>query len=215
LGEIENQLLRQEGVKEAIVVVKQRENSEKYLCAYIVAAAEGNFTQRLRTKLSQSLPEYMIPSFFILLDQIPLTSNGKVNRKELPDPEEARENSRDTHVYAAPETEIEKNILDICTDVVQLSRIGVYDNFFELGINSLQVAEINKRIREIFQIHLPIIKMFEFSTISSLAEHLSIELDNVGNPLQEAQVPQEANIEAKRAHTIDKGKNRLKQRKKR
>jgi SagB-type dehydrogenase family enzyme len=213
LGEIENQLLGQEGVKEAIVLLRHRENGEKYLCAYLVAAAADNFTQQLRTKLSQTLPEYMIPTFFILLDQIPLTSNGKVNRKELPDPEEAWKNSQDTNAYAAPETETEKTIVDICSEVVQLSRIGIYDNFFELGINSLHVAEINKKLRETFKIHLPIIKMFEFSTVNALAEYINFELESAAGEFEAAPVTIIGN-KPSQAQTMDRGKNRIKQRRK-
>jgi acyl carrier protein len=213
LGEIENQLLRQEEVKEAVVVVKQRENNEIYLCAYIAPSAAGDFTQRLRTNLSQTLPDYMIPSFFILLDKIPLTTNGKINRKELPEPEETPKDSPDVHDYAAPGTEIEKTIVDICSEVVQLGRIGIYDNFFELGITSLDVAKINKRLRETFNIHLPIIKMFEFSTVYVLAEYIGFEIEAANGKVGAAPVSIIDN-KALKAETMDKGKTRKKQRRK-
>jgi amino acid adenylation domain-containing protein len=212
LGEIENQLLKQEGVKEAIVVVKQRENGEKYLCAYI-AAAPGDFIQRLRTNLSQTLPDYMIPSFFLLVDKIPLSSNGKVNRNQLPDPEKTRANSQDIHEYAEPGTEIEKTIVDICCEVVKVNRIGIYDNFFELGINSLEVARINKKLRERLNIPLPIIKLFEFSTVNSLAEYIAFELESANS---QGEVVPVTIIDNKPLHaqTMDRGKNRIKQRRK-
>jgi amino acid adenylation domain-containing protein len=228
LGEIENQLLKQEGVKDAIVLVNKRENGDRYLCAYVVSenSDENDYSQDLRKNLSQVLPAYMIPSHIILLAEMPLTANGKIDRKNLPAPELSQQ--PEDIVEEEPGTEIEKIISEICKQAAQLNRVGVNDNLFELGITSLDVAKINAKLREAFKIPLPIVKMFEFSTVASLAEYIGNEIgfspgekETVqgaavdGAPRKEQTLKEGALKEQTlKEQTMDRGKERLKQRRK-
>ena len=214
LGEIESQLLKQPGVKEAIVLVKVKDGTDRFLCAYIVPSDEvgADFPAELRKNLSQVVPTYMVPSYFVILKEMPLNANGKIDRKKLPEPEFTRP-SVETPIEE-PTNEIEKKIADICKQVVQLGHIGINDNLFELGITSLDVAKINSKLRQTFNIPLPIVKMFEFSTVGSLAEYIGNELGLIGGETDSAARPDEED-ESLKKQTIDKGKDRLKQRRKR
>lgn len=215
LGEIENQLLKYEGVKEAIVLVKESEDSgDRYLCAYVVSQNDvpADFPGELRKNLSQVLPTYMIPSRIILLNEMPLTANGKIDRKGLPEPEFIR-TSLEIDIEG-PTNEIEKTIVDICNQVARLGNIGINDNLFELGVTSLDVAKINGRLRQTFKIPLPIVKMFEFSTVSSLAEYIDNEIRIITGEAETAP-DSAADNESLNMQTMDKGKDRLKQRRRR
>lgn len=213
LGEIENQLLKQEGVKESIVLVREREVGDRYLCAYVVPQNDfpADFSGELRKNLSQVLPTYMIPAHFISLKEMPLTANGKIDRKGLPEPGISHPLSAAN--YKEPGNETEKIIADICNQVVRLGRISVDDNLFELGFTSLDVAKINAKLRVVFKISLPIVKMFEFSTIGSLAEYIDFEIASLEGG-QKIAPGTDADNDLLQAQTIDKGKTRMKQRRK-
>ncbi len=119
----------------------------------------------LRSFLKDRLPEYMIPGAFVLLEALPLTPNGKVDRQALPPPEERL----DAPVAAPPQTEIERTIAAVLQAVLERDQIGIHDNFFDLGGNSLHIVHAYNRLREAFQREFPMVALFEHPTISLLA----------------------------------------------
>ena len=169
MGEIENQLLSHGKVKEAIVVAR-KDNNDKYLCAYIAAKpGETNPIDEagLREYLSNRLPGYMVPSYFVQLDNIPLTPNGKVDRKALPEP-----GMKTGKNYIPPRNEIEKKLVDIWCEVldVKKEKIGINDNFFLLGGHSLRGTLLTSMIHKGFDVLLPLAEVFMKPTILELAE---------------------------------------------
>jgi amino acid adenylation domain-containing protein len=164
LGEIEAVLSAHEQVSEAAVIADQ-ENGEKRLVAYFVGAAE---TAELKHYLQQRLPEYMIPSAWIKLETLPLTTNGKVDRHALPTPgATTRIEPEDT--YAAPRTPVEEMLASIWSEVLQVNSVGIYDNFFALGGHSLLATQVVSRIRDLFRVELPLRYVFEYPTVNALA----------------------------------------------
>jgi len=171
LGEIENALRQHENVREAVVVART-EKADVRLVGYVVAT-NGNApdTNELRKNLSERLPEYMLPSFLVVLDELPLTRNGKVDRNALPAPETVK-TSREEN-YLAPRNEIEAAITRVWQDALSLERIGVNDNFFDAGGHSLLMVQVHNKLSEMFEKHISIVEMFAKPTISALAEHFS------------------------------------------
>ena len=167
LGEIENHLLNVPAIKEA-VVVERKDKGGDCLCAYIVANREFK-PNELSDYLRKQLPEYMIPSFYVNLKEIPLTSNGKVDRKALPEP------SKRTTQYVPPRNPVEDKLQNIWSQVLELEKdyIGIYDDFFQLGGHSLKVSLLSSRTRAEFKIKLPMISFFNKTTISQQAKELA------------------------------------------
>ncbi|MBH8554249.1 amino acid adenylation domain-containing protein [Nostocaceae cyanobacterium CENA357] len=125
---------------------------------------------QLRDYLHQKLPEYMIPSAFVILEELPLTANGKVDRRSLPTPELPRS---DFHtVYVAPQTPLEQQLASIWTEILGVEPIGIHDDFFEIGGNSLLIAQLVIQVREHFYVDLPLRTLFESPTIADLAENI-------------------------------------------
>ncbi|MCF2715869.1 amino acid adenylation domain-containing protein [Paenibacillus sp. UKAQ_18] len=139
-GEIESILLETEGVRQAVVVDRLDTAGQKYLCAYVAGAAEKDM---LRDKLAQQLPVYMVPAQIIVLEQLPLTHNGKIDRSNLPEPDEIA--SVDS-IYEAPQDELEKTIALIWEEVIGVKPIGLHNNFFELGGDSIKALQIAIRL---------------------------------------------------------------------
>ena len=166
LGEIESQLLKNQAVKEAVVVAKNDNKGEKYLAAYIVLQNEISWGE-LRQHLTQSLPEYMIPSSFVSLDKMPLTSNGKIDRNNLPEPK--LERVRTLQHYTAPANEIEKKLAVIWKEVLELETVGIDDNFFEVGGHSLKATRLISKIQKEFQADIPLTQVFREPTIRGMA----------------------------------------------
>jgi amino acid adenylation domain-containing protein len=124
----------------------------------------------LRKSLEQIVPDYMVPSAFIVLPTFPLTPNGKIDRRALPDLDTTRPELEKG--YLAPRSEMEEKLAGIWAEVLGLEQIGVYDNFFELGGHSLQATQLTSRIRNIFQVEMPLRRLFETATIASLSDYL-------------------------------------------
>jgi acyl-coenzyme A synthetase/AMP-(fatty) acid ligase len=142
-GEIEHRLLDIHGVKEAVVIDRKAESTgEKYLCAYLVLETAGppgrlNRTE-LRDALSRELPGYMVPSYFVEIERIPMTPGGKLDRRCLPGPETSEAGGE----YTAPGNEMEERLVRVWTGVLG-KRVGIHDNFFELGGHSLNAAVVD------------------------------------------------------------------------
>ncbi|MBW9147271.1 AMP-binding protein, partial [Clostridium sp. CM027] len=144
LGEIENQLLRQENIKEAVVVDREDKKGNKYLCAYIVLKKEMTVAE-LRESLSKELPDYMIPAYFIQIEKIPLTPNGKIDRKALPEPDGEISTGVE---YAVPRNEIEEKMVKVWSEVLGVKKVGIDDSFFELGGDSIKAIRMISKLRE-------------------------------------------------------------------
>jgi amino acid adenylation domain-containing protein len=174
LGEIETVLGRHPGVRELVVLAREDAPGEKRLVAYIVPEPENKPTGgELRDYLQQKLPEYLVPSAFVILEALPLTPNGKVDRKRLPAPEQFSRASAGT--FVAPRTPGEELLAGIWVDVLSIPQVGINDDFFELGGHSLLATRLISRIRDAFQIELPLASIFDASTIASLAERIEAE----------------------------------------
>jgi amino acid adenylation domain-containing protein len=167
LGEIEERLRTHKDIKEAVVVAKGDENVHLY--AYIVSRIELTVVQ-LRNFLSRYLPGYMIPSYFTGLDKLPVLQNGKVDRKRLIALEDSRPNLGVT--YTAPGSEVEKKITDTWKDVLKTEKVGIHDNFFDLGGNSLMLIRLNRLLSEAFGKDIPIAVMFRCPTVHLMARCL-------------------------------------------
>ncbi len=152
-------------VRDAVVLVQEDEAGNKSLCAYFVANQRLTASE-LRAHLATSLPDYMIPAHFVQVDKIPLTPNGKVDRQALPHPEETRP-ELDT-VFVAPSTPVEKALAEIWTEVLKVNQVGIHDNFFDLGGDSIMAIQIAARINEA-GLNLTPNQLFQHPTIAELA----------------------------------------------
>jgi acyl carrier protein len=172
LGEVEAVLLRHPEIREAAVVVEDDQARGKHLAAYVVPErTPGPDTGELRRLLASALPPYMLPATFALLDELPLSANGKVNRGALAacgQPQPARSSA-----YVEPRTETERRLADIWAVVLGVPRVGVHDNFFELGGHSLLATRLVSRIRDELRIELPLPALFEAPTVAELAPTLT------------------------------------------
>jgi len=168
LGEIEAVLQEQAGVREAVVTVQVGESGEQQLVAYVVT--EGASGQAgLRDALRRKLPEYMVPGAYVFLERLPLTANGKVDRDALP---RAEMWSTEGAEYEAPRTLAEKRMAGIWEELLGVERVGIRDNFFDLGGHSLQATKVILRMREALQTPIAISELFHHPTIAGLAEKL-------------------------------------------
>ncbi|HEU4556864.1 MAG TPA: amino acid adenylation domain-containing protein, partial [Longimicrobium sp.] len=163
LGEVEAALRQASGVRDCAVVVREDEPGDRRLVAYVVREAEP---EALRDRVRRSLPEYMLPAAFVFLDALPLTSNGKLDRKALPAPEPASAEDR----YVAPRTPVEEVLAGIWAEVLRLERVGVEESFFDLGGHSLLATRVVSRIREVLAVELPLRALFEGPTVAELAK---------------------------------------------
>ena len=173
LGEIEAQLERHAGVKQAAVVVREDVSGDKRLVAYVIpkdlsgAPATLN-VEGLRSHLKSVLPDYMVPSAFVVLNHLPLTANGKLDRRALPAPELDAYASRE---YEAPRGEVEEILAGIWQSLLRVERVGRYDNFFELGGHSLLIVQMMERLRRV-GLSAEVRRVFESSTLADLASEL-------------------------------------------
>jgi len=169
LGEIETVLGQHPSVREAVVVAREDASGGKRLIAYLVTREEPPpAASEIRDYLKRTLPEYMVPASFVVLEALPLTATGKVDRNALPEPEQVRPEL--AQVYVAPRTAVEEVLCGIFSEVLQVEPVGVRDSFFELGGHSLLATQISSRVRLAFQVELPLRRLFEAPTVEGLAE---------------------------------------------
>ncbi|MEG4815829.1 amino acid adenylation domain-containing protein [Microcoleus sp. K5-D4] len=170
-GEIEAALNEHPAVKASIVTAFGENHSQKRLVAYIVPQQNAApAVEELRQFLSEKLPDYMVPSALIILDALPLSANGKVNRKALPEPDAAIPEAK---IFVAPRTPIEAMLAKICCEVLGIEQLSIADNFFELGGNSLLAIQLAAKVRESCQIELPLCDIFAGQSLAVLAEKIS------------------------------------------
>jgi amino acid adenylation domain-containing protein len=184
LGEVETMLAQHPLVRACVVLAREDAPGDGRLVAYVVppndegrrtndedtdssfVVGPSSVTDELRSFLKQRLPDYMIPTVFVVLDALPLTINGKVDRAALPAPERGG----DASGYVAPRTPVEAVVAGIWTSILGLERVGVQSNFFDLGGHSLKAVRVLARIREIFRVEVPLRHLFEATTVAALAE---------------------------------------------
>ncbi len=172
LGEIECVLAQHPSVRDVVVLAREDSPGDQRLVAYLVAnPSEQPATRALRTFLQQKLPDYMVPSVFVVVDALPLTPNGKVDRKALPLP--TRKNSAIEWQYVAPRNPLEKQLAGIWEKTLGIRPIGVTDNIFDLGVNSVTAAQLFARIEKTLGRNLPPAPLFQAPTIEELARLLT------------------------------------------
>ncbi|MGA9768828.1 MAG: amino acid adenylation domain-containing protein, partial [Blastocatellia bacterium] len=168
-GEVESALNQHPDVTEAVVLAREDGMGEKRLVGYIVASGEqAPSVSELRRYLKLKLPEYMVPAFFVSLDELPLTQNGKVNRKALPAPDYTK--PAPGADFTAPRTVSEEIVCGIWCEVLGIDQISINDNFFHLGGHSLIATQVISRVRDAFRVEIPLRRIFESPTVASLAE---------------------------------------------
>jgi amino acid adenylation domain-containing protein len=197
LEEIENQLLNLKNIKKVVIVESERSSGQNFLAAYVVSRGPIE-SAAVKEQLARQLPAYMIPSYIIEIEEIPLTPSGKVDRQRLPSP---RPEARPDQVYAAPASDKEKIVAETWKEVLELNRVGLADNFFDLGGTSLDIFKVNTRLNQAFNRTIPVVALFQHSTVQALARYLEEEENPTG-------IPGEKEQELSRA--LDKGKQILK-----
>ncbi|QIR36059.1 amino acid adenylation domain-containing protein [Tolypothrix sp. PCC 7910] len=176
LSEIEAVLSQHPAVRETVVIAGEDVPDDKYLVAYVVPKHEQilmlemqSFASLLRQFLKEKLPEYMVPRAYMVLESLPLTLNGKVDRRALPTPDTITLNHQD---YVAPRSQVEKLLTEIWAKILGKEQVGIHDNFFELGGHSLLATVLTSRIRDTFQIDLSVRNLFEAPTVEQLSRYI-------------------------------------------
>ncbi len=171
VGEVEAVLAQHAGVRESVVVAREDDRGTTRLIAYVVANNGDLQMAELRNYMKQRLSEYMLPSAVVRLEAFPLTPNGKLDRKALPAPDLVSFEADGP--YVAPRSELESLIAGVWREALGVERVGVQDNFFNLGGHSLLLIRVNNQLRKALRMELPVVELFKYPTVSALAEHLS------------------------------------------
>ncbi len=166
LGEIEAALSQHPAVRDAVALVREDAPGDRRLVAYLVLHTKSA-VEELRQMLREKVPGYMVPSTFVVLDVLPVTANGKLDRKALPAPDQSRPGLEET--FIAPRTPTEERVSTIWSEVLQIEKIGINDNFFSLGGHSLLATQIMTRVRDAFDVNLPLSNFFETPTVANLS----------------------------------------------
>jgi amino acid adenylation domain-containing protein/thioester reductase-like protein len=170
LGDIEAAINKHPEVKEAVVITREDNMGEKRLVAYVIFSNSLDLLSALRVYLKEQLPEYMVPASFVVMDSFPLTPNGKVDRRALPAPSSDRPDLDEE--FVPPSNPIEEQLAKIWSQGLEISLIGINDNFFDLGGHSLLVAQMMTQVSETFQVVLPLSCLFKSPTIAGLARSI-------------------------------------------
>ena len=173
IGEIEEALSRHPDVRSCVIVARQDDSGDKRLFAYVVPSKKASVTE-LREFLKKTLPEHMMPSGFVFLNSLPLTTNGKIDRLALPVPAPDRPDLNTP--FVPPETPLDESLCKICAELLGLEVVGIEDNFFELGGHSLLATQLMSRIRSTFHVEIPLGEFFRSPTIRATAEWISSAL---------------------------------------
>ena len=168
LGEIESTISLHPQIRESVVLAREDVPGDKRLVGYLLKDGEVDLTE-LKGFLGKSLPDYMVPKAYVLLDAFPLTANGKVDKKALPEPDDSL---HARNQFVAPRNDTEEALTQIWKEVLNLDQIGVTDNFFDLGGHSLLATQVVSRVRDHFNVDLPLSALFEEPTIENIALHL-------------------------------------------
>ncbi len=181
LGEIEAVLMQHPEVRQAVVDVRTSSSGDKRLVAYMVMNSNSRpAVSDLRGFLKTKLPDYMVPVAFVILESLPVSPNGKLNRKGLPDPDDA--SSELSSRFVAPVTPAQQAVATIFSEVLEVRQVGLHDNFFELGGHSLLATRVVSRLRDHFQIEMTPRSLFESPTVAELASRMSDAIVQGANP---------------------------------
>jgi acyl carrier protein len=169
LGEVEATLRQHEAVREAAAAVRADAAGDMRLIAYVVPRDTAGHvsTEALREHLRSRLPDYMVPSAVVVLDSLPLTPSGKLDRNALPAPDSARQLADDS--YVPPRNPVEETVARIWAEVLGVERVGAHDNFFALGGHSLMATQVLSRIRQAFPVDISVRRLFQEPTVATLA----------------------------------------------
>jgi acyl carrier protein len=180
LGEIETRLMEIDFIKEAVIVDYKDPDGEKYLCAYFVSQKEVEISD-IKDILASDLPDYMVPLYFVPLEKIPLTSNGKVDKKELPLPE-----FKTNEIHVGPRNDVEMKLLSIWSEVLGINKgtIGIDANFFEWGGHSLKATILITWIHQLFDVKISLGEMFDQPTIRGLAVLIKESAADTFSPIE-------------------------------
>ncbi|MFC2145725.1 amino acid adenylation domain-containing protein [Acidobacteriota bacterium] len=207
LEEIQAQLLRHQDINEAVVITREmNQDGNASLCAYFVSDNELTVTG-LKEYLARHLPHYMIPSYYTRLEKLPLTPQGKTHRKALPAPDSSRPKLEAT--YVAPASDLEKIIAGVWQQVLKMEILGVNDNFFDMGGNSLNIIDLSAKLKLRLEKDVSIARMFQYPTIASFAAYMERDNDNF------VQLESEVEKENHWADELQNARNRFKQRRQR
>jgi acyl-coenzyme A synthetase/AMP-(fatty) acid ligase/acyl carrier protein len=172
LGEIEALLGQHPAVREAVVTAREDDPGDKRLVAYITLNQDIKITTgELRDYVKEKLPDFMVPSYFVVMDKLPLTPNQKIDRKALPAP--ARDKARPEAAYIAPRNELHRTIASVWQQVLNIQKVGMNDNFFELGGHSLLLVRVYYKLSEIIDKKFNLTDLFKYPTVGTLAEYLA------------------------------------------
>ncbi|HEY6186084.1 MAG TPA: amino acid adenylation domain-containing protein [Pyrinomonadaceae bacterium] len=172
-GEIEAMLNEQASVRRAVVLARQDADEEQRLVAYVSVERDRPVTKNeLREYLRERLPDFMIPAAFVFVDEFPLTPGGKVDTRSLPAPGSVRDEAQE---LVPPRSEVERAIAAVWQDVLRVEKVGVQDNFFDLGGHSLLMVQVHSRLRESLGADITMLDLFKYPTISSLARYIAPE----------------------------------------
>jgi len=202
LGEIESALREQPGVGQAVALVGEADNGQERLLAYVVAGIGESSPSALREALARRLPDYMVPAAIIMLDRMPLTPNGKVDRRALPAPD--LRSAADAGVMVEPRTQTEQALADIWVQVLRLPRVGIHDDFFALGGHSLLATQVISRVRATFEFDAPLRWLFEARTVASFAARLDAARRDAAGLTLPALVPPPRGANLPLSHTQER-----------
>ena len=175
LGEIEVELKRHPGIREAAVILHKDDQEGRLIAYFVFHSGQTVSSKELRDFLHERMPDHMVPAVFVPLDVFPLTPSGKIDRRALPEPGKPESSQG----YVVPRTELEEVLAIIFSEVLQVERVGIYDDFFELGGHSLLATQISSRVREALHVELPVRRIFETAAIDGLARAM---LENETDP---------------------------------
>ena len=174
LGEIEKLLEEAPGVRSAVTIVREDVPGDQRIVAYVILEEESTVaSSTLESSLRKQLPPYMVPSHIVLLEEFPLTPNKKVDRKALPVPDAEKKESSVT--FVSPENELERQLAEIWKSVLNISQVGIDDNFFDMGGHSLMAVQVHKQVQDISSRQIAITDLFRFPTVRSLARFMGLD----------------------------------------
>jgi amino acid adenylation domain-containing protein len=187
LEEIEAVLEDHPAISRAIVLAQYQQERADRLVGYLVADQGLELrTPEIRSYLKQRLPDYLVPAVFVVLDSLPVTHNGKLNKHLLPSPDGSRPDLE--MAFVEPRNQIERSLASLWEEILGLDRVGIHDNFFDLGGHSLLATRVNSRVRRVFNISLPVRSLFDYPTVGSLAQA-------IGEMQKQAEVKKEPRIQ--------------------
>jgi thioester reductase-like protein len=209
LGLFKHPLSKHSALKDVAVIAREDSSGNKRLVAYVIATncnlsgGTDELTLQLRTFLQERLPECMIPSAFVFMNALPLSPSGKVDRRSLPAPNRDRPALKED--FIPPSTQVERQLSEIWSQILGIEPVGIHDNFFDLGGNSLQTIQLIFRVRETFQIELPIVSLFDAPTIAKFADFVNASICSSHTVTSDDTTISELEAEAALDPTIDPG----------